>query len=116
MARQWRRIRGILDELINNSFQAGATVVDSRIEDQGDQFWVCVKDNGRGMSAELLEKARKLLSQPRRHEMEEYYGNLAGRTAKSSGLTIIGMMTDDFTIDSTPGEGTLVKVCIKKDS
>ena len=114
MAAEWRRIRGILDELINNSFEAGATVVESRIEDVGDHFIIHLKDNGHGMSPEVLEKAGKMLSQPRRRELEEYYGNLAGKTAKNSGLMIVGMMVDDHEISSEEGVGTEITVVVNR--
>ncbi len=114
MAAEWRRIRGILDELINNSFEAGATVVESRIEDGGEYFSIHLKDNGHGMSPETLEKAREMLSQPRRRELEEYYGHLAGKTAKNSGLMIVGMMVDDHEILSEKGVGTEITVVINK--
>ena len=116
VAYDWRKLKGILGELVSNSFQAGATLLESKIEDQGDRVSIYVKDNGHGMSKEILEKARKLLSYPRRHELEEYYGNLAGKSVKSSGLSIIGMMTDDFEIQSEKGLGTEVCVIIYKDS
>ncbi len=116
MASEWRKLRGILDELLGNAFQAGATVLESRIEDQGDRVIVYVKDNGHGMSKEILDKAKKLLSYPRRHELEEYYGNLAGKSVKSSGLSIVGMMSDEYTIESERGKGTEVSVIIHKSS
>ncbi len=115
MAAEWRKIRGILDELINNSFQAGATHVNSSIDDNGDKFTICVTDNGRGMSPEVKAKAESMLGQPRRPELEEYYGHLAGKTAKSSGLTIVGMMVDDYTLESEKGVGTEVTVVVRKE-
>ncbi len=116
MTAEWRRIRGILDELINNAFEAGATSVRSDIEDEGNRFIVRVRDNGRGMSPEIRERANKLLSEPRRRELEEYYGHLAGKTAKSSGLTIVGMMVDEHTLSSEEGRGTDITVVIRKES
>ena len=111
---EWRKIKGLLDELISNSFKAGATVLESKIADKDDKFVVRVKDNGKGMSEEILKKAKNLLGQPRRDELEEYYGELAGRTAKSSGLSIVGMMIDDFVIESKEGEGTEITLIIYK--
>ncbi len=115
MAAEWRKIRGILDELLNNSFQAGATVVESRIIDDGDAFTIIVKDNGRGMSEQVREMAEEMLGQDRRRELEEYYGHLAGKTAKSSGLTIVGMMVDEYTLETEKGVGTEITVRIIKD-
>ncbi|MFP4200846.1 MAG: ATP-binding protein, partial [Clostridia bacterium] len=68
MTSEWRRIRGILDELINNAFEAGAKSVRSDIEDEGDRFTIRVRDDGRGMSPETLDRANKSLSEPRRRE------------------------------------------------
>ncbi len=116
MTSEWRRIRGILDELINNAFEAGAKSVRSDIEDEGDRFTIRVRDDGRGMSPETLDRANKLLSEPRRRELEEYYGHLAGKTAKSSGLTIVGMMVDEHSISSKEGLGTDITVVVWKES
>lgn len=115
MAKERRRIKGLLDELITNSFNAGATDLQSRITEEDDKYTVYLKDNGKGMTAEQLEKANQLLDQPRRDELEEYYGELAGRTAKSSGLSIIGMMINDFELKSIPGEGTEISLYIYKE-
>ncbi len=104
----------MLDELINNSFQANATVIETRIEDHGDHYHVYIKDNGRGMSEATLAQAHEMLSQERRRELEEYYGHLAGKTAKSSGLSIVGMMIDDYTLISEKGVGTEIDLFIRK--
>ncbi|ACB83913.1 ATP-binding protein [Natranaerobius thermophilus] len=115
MTARWKRIKGLMDELITNSFKAGATVLESKIMDEDDKHIVYVKDNGKGMSEEKLEQAKKLLDQPRRDELEEYYGELAGRTAKNSGLSIVGMMVDEFEIKSEKGQGTEIKLIIYKE-
>ncbi|HEY4301264.1 MAG TPA: ATP-binding protein [Candidatus Didemnitutus sp.] len=46
-------------DLIDNSVEAGATEVDVWIEFKGDESWVRIADNGRGMSAKVLREAMR---------------------------------------------------------
>jgi len=114
MKRDWQSMQGILNELLSNSFKAGATNVESKIKIEKDKCVVWVKDNGRGLSGETLEEVQNKLSQPRRFEIEEYYGQLAGRTAKSSGLNIVGMMIDDYILETEEGKGTEITIFVER--
>jgi len=105
-----RRIRGIVDELIHNSLNAGANTVSVQILNQPEYFEVQVDDNGSGMEPEQVRDAEALLQQSRREELEDYYGDLAGVTGFGSGLTIVGMMVDEADISSEVGRGTKVRV------
>lgn len=109
-----RKLKGLLDELISNALKAGATEIESKISEKEDHYLVYVKDNGRGMSEKKLASAHKLLNQPRRDELQEYYGELAGRTAKNSGLSIVGMMIDEYKLHSEKGQGTEVSLIMYK--
>ncbi|OWZ82674.1 ATP-binding protein [Natranaerobius trueperi] len=109
-----QKIKGILDELLSNSFKAGATNIESKITSKDNKHVVYVKDNGKGMESDILEKAKEKLGQPRRDELEDYYGDLAGIAARNSGLTIVGMMIDDYVLISEPGKGTEITVIIDK--
>ena len=105
-----KHVRGIVDELMNNAIKAGATDIDVKVQmlDQGISIWI--KDNGRGMDSERLAKVRKNLNQPRRDELEEYYGALAGESMVGTGLSLVGMMIDEAEVTSSPGEGTEIRL------
>jgi len=92
----------ILD-LVQNSIEAGATVVSlAIIEDLGvDLFTIRVSDNGRGMKEEL-----------RRHVVDPF---VTSRTTRKVGLglPLIDMSTKrcdgHLTVRSSPGQGTVVE-------
>lgn len=108
-----RRLQGIVDELVGNALNAGATEVSASVKCKEDYCEVKVKDNGRGMDEKTLQAARKMLEQSRRHELEEYYGDLAGVSGASSGLSIVGMLVDSAEVTSKPGEGTTIIIRLK---
>ncbi|NCB38756.1 MAG: ATP-binding protein [Erysipelotrichia bacterium] len=109
-------IRGIVDEFVSNSMKAKASKIDVSIEVLDDFVTISAKDNGIGIPPEKLEELEEQLMQPRRHELEEYYGSLAGDSSMGRGLTLVGMITDDASIKSTPGVGTEIKVALKLNS
>ncbi len=106
-------IRGIVDEFVSNSIKAKATKIDVKIEVAGDYITIAVKDDGAGIKPEQLAELEEQLYQPRRVELEEYYGSLAGDSSMGRGLALVGMITDDASIESTPGVGTEIRVALK---
>ena len=109
-----RRLQGIVDELIGNALSAGATEISASVTCKESYCEIRVKDNGRGMDPKTMEAAKKLLEQSRRHELEEYYGDLAGVSGSASGLSIVGMLVDSAEIETKPGKGTTITVRLKK--
>ncbi len=108
-----RNIRGIVDDLFNNAIKAGATSIEASVNFDGDQVEIRVKDNGSGMDEEKLKEVEKKLCRPRREELEDYYGSLAGQSFQGTGLALVGMMTDRAEVKTSPGKGTEVTVYIK---
>ncbi len=108
-------IRGIVDELVSNSIKADATKIETCIEVCDEFVAITIKDNGKGISPEKLQDIEDLLTQPRRAELEEYYGSLAGESSMGRGLSLIGMMSDEASITALPEGGTLIKVALKLD-
>ena len=48
----------LITDLVQNSFEADATEITLNVEETGKKLNVVIKDNGKGMSAETLEKAQ----------------------------------------------------------
>lgn len=109
-----RNTRGIVDELFNNALKAGATTIEVQVDFSGDEVVIKVKDNGEGMDQQKLEEVKKKLERPRREELEDYYGSLAGLSFQGTGLSLVGMMTDSARIITDPGGGTEITVFMKK--
>lgn len=110
MTTEKEKLLGIVKELTSNALSAGATDVQVSVKMEADKTIITVKDNGCGMDEKKAEKVRKVLHQIRRDEIEDYYGALAGNSMMASGLNLVGMLVDDATVESRPGEGTTITV------
>lgn len=107
-------IMGVINELLSSSLGFGANKVTIDYEDLGAEIKVEVRDNGKGLGAQELKRVLELLNQPRRTEIEDYYGHLAGEWMAGSGMNLVGMMVDRAEVESGPG-GTCIKVYRKKN-
>jgi DNA topoisomerase VI subunit B len=70
-------------ELVDNSIEAKATEVDIKVEFDGENSWVIIADNGRGMSNEKLKEAMR-------------YGSDSEYDEKSLGKFGLGLKTASF--------------------
>ena len=105
-----RRIRGIVNELVKNALDAEARGIDVQIKNRRDYFEIQVEDDGKGMDPHQVEMVVDLLEQPRREELEDYYGDLVGVSGFGSGLTIVSLMVDEAEVKSAVGRGTTIRV------
>ena len=104
------KIQGIVKEFVANSLNAKAGDINVTIKAGNDKTTITVRDDGMGMDERTLEDVRKLLNQPRRDELEEYYGGLAGNSKTALGLNIVGMLVDQTEVESIEGQGTTITV------
>ena len=70
-------------ELIDNSIEADATEVSIKVEFDGENSWVMIADNGKGMSAEKLKEAMR-------------YGSASIYNERSLGKFGLGLKTASF--------------------
>lgn len=110
-----KKIQAIVNELLSNSLEAKATDVNINITKNNDEIIIKIVDNGKGMDEETLKYVRRILKQPHRKDMDEYYGSLAGGiTSKGSfgsGLNLVGFQVDQAEVESsTEGTSIIVKV------
>ncbi len=103
-------VRRITDALVANAMDAGATLIETEIFDDGDGVTIRVTDNGGGMSEAVRQAALRDLNQERHDEYDQYYGELAGEGPSGRGLVIVGYMIDRASITCTPGGWTVVEV------
>lgn len=104
------KIQGIVKELMSNSLNAEATEIKVQVDRGKEKTVIKVTDNGKGMDEKTLKGVLDLLNQPRRDELEDYYGGLAGNSQTASGLNIVGMLVDEAKVFSEEGKGTTVEV------
>jgi len=100
------KIQGIVKEMMSNSLNAEGSDIQVSISREADKTVISIKDNGNGMDEETLQRVCELLNQPRRDELEDYYGGLAGNSMTASGLNIVGMLVDEAKITSKVNDGT----------
>ena len=104
------KIQGIVKELMSNSLNAEASEIKVDVDRSAEKTTISVQDNGKGMDANTVQQVMELLNQPRRDELEDYYGGLAGNSQTASGLNIVGMIVDEAKVESSLNKGTTVKV------
>lgn len=104
------KIQGIVKELMSNSLNAEAAEIKVEVERESGKTIITVSDNGTGMDPKTVHQVMELLNQPRRDELEDYYGGLAGNSLTASGLSIVGMLVDEAKVESRLNKGTTVKV------
>jgi hypothetical protein len=91
-------------DLVQNAVEAGAAAIDVRIEQQGTRVRMDVADDGCGMDAETLAKARDPFhTAPGKHRRKVGLGlAFLQQAAEQTGGSL--------QIESTPGRGTHVRV------
>ncbi len=115
MSGEKEKIEGIVMALLANSLNSKASKIGVNVERDDISTTITVEDNGRGMNDKTIKIVKTTLNQPRRDEVEEYYGCLAGNCNCGSGLTIVGMLVDEAQVESKENEGTKIIVRRNKD-
>lgn len=113
------KIQSIVNELLANSLEAESRDININITRDKEEVTIKIEDNGKGMDEETLSHVEKILNQPYRKDMEEYYGSLAGisQTRKKSfgGLNLVGLQVDYSSVKSSD-EGTTVVLKRTRDN
>lgn len=100
----------IIDELLSYAIAEKASEIAINIKTEGSTIAITLSDNGRSaLSERQLEKLKRILNQPRRDDLEEYYGQLLGHGTHDSGLALIAAMTDRVEIE-TNDQGTIIRL------
>ena len=103
------KIKTIVDELLSNSLNADARDININVTRDGGETTITIGDNGSGMDEETLKYVRRVLKQPYRKDLEEYYGSLAGMESAKGGLNVVGMQVSYAEVESSK-EGTTILV------
>ena len=109
MKTEYSKILSIVNELLANSLEADSTDINVNITREKEEFIVKITDNGKGIDEKALKDVKRILNQPYRKDMEEYYGSLAGsghsREGNFGGLNLVGFQIDYADVKSSK-EGT----------
>lgn len=106
MIRERKKVQEIANELVTNAMRAKASKIEVTIEDLPESVRITVKDNGVGMPPAMVAHLRAALNSRRRDELTMLTGVDHSRT----GLMMVGFMSDEAELESTPGAGTQVVV------
>ena len=100
MLREKQKIVHLLDELVQYALQSHPQKVTITIEDLDDRVQISVQDEGARVNVEDCRRAQSLLSAPVGHELEDYYGGLAGEESFGlCNLRMVCMLIDGGTIE-----------------
>ena len=95
MLKEKHKIVQLLDELLQYSLEAGPQKVVITVEDLADQVQITLEEVGAQRSGEECRQAERFLNAPRRNELQDYYGGLAGEeSCGPCNLRVVGMMVD----------------------
>jgi anti-sigma regulatory factor (Ser/Thr protein kinase) len=100
----------LITDLVQNSIEAASTQITLRIEETETQLKVVIKDNGKGMSAAVLEKAR-----------DPFYSDGTKHKHRKVGLGLpfllqtAEMTEGEATIESEEGKGTTVSFTLNRN-
>ena len=94
-------IKEAVGALVENSLNAGAKKVTSKVEDENGKYTVFVKDDGHGMNEETKEKVKNLLE--KKEEKKD----------SSSSLEQLVNYINDFHLATREGAGTEITISIK---
>ncbi len=115
MLKQKTKIVGLLDELLNFALLAEPQKVTFAIEDLGERIQITVQDIGSQIGERECRQAERYLNAPRRNELADYYGGLAGKESCAlCDLRVVGMMVDGGRIE-TDDAGTRITVWWKPE-
>lgn len=93
-----KRITKIIDELINYFFSMGATDINLNLKEDPDAYRITFDCNYSCKDSSKLEKLDKYLHCEKQEEMEEYFWELTGDCDVDTELTLVGMMTDEASV------------------
>src|SRR6056297_3434391 len=95
-------------DIVQNSVRAKATLIEIIVNEnkENNLYTLIVKDNGCGMPEEILRQATNPFFTSRKTRKVGLGLSLLKQNAENA--------NGSFTIDSTPGEGTLVKAVFQK--
>ena len=101
----------MITDLVQNSIEAGATEITLNVEETDSNLNVVIADNGKGMDAETLEKAK-----------DPFYTDGEKHQHRQVGLGLpflfqtAEMTEGTANIESTPGKGTTVTFKLNRDN
>lgn len=101
MRKKYTTIKETIGKLMENSLEAGATEITSKVENENGKLTVFVKDNGHGMDRETMDKVKKMLETKK-------------DKAEPSSLEKLKNHLEDFHLASREGAGTEITLLLKE--
>ncbi len=89
----------IVSELMNFFFSMGAHDFSTHVLRDEKGFEICVESDYSGNPSSKIREMTRLLRMPRAREMEEYSWSLSGDISTGQEIYLVGIMTDDVTVE-----------------
>ena len=99
-----KRISLMVDELMNYLFYLGAKNIDIAVRNKPDRFEIYMEGDYNPEKDSKISALVMALATEKQEEMEEYYWGLAGDCDVDNELHLIGLMTDEATVDEIDGK------------
>ena len=94
------RVTKMAGELINDFLTfLKCNKISLVIQEDPDAFRIEISGTYNHLTDERLERLKNLLCQPRNYELEEMYWSLSGESDTDAELHLVGIMTDEVTIE-----------------
>ncbi|MBN1582548.1 MAG: hypothetical protein JXA89_17700 [Anaerolineae bacterium] len=115
MLKQKQKITHLMDELLHYVLETEPEQVVITIKDLPDRVQMSIDQVGTPRDEQECRRVERLLNAPRRNELRDYYGGLAGEEdCGSCDLRVVSMLIDGGHIEPTE-QGTRLTVWWKKE-
>lgn len=94
----------ISGELLSYCHLMGATDFHLDVKIQNNETVFAIKASPAEMTEEEMAVLKKDVGAPRRREMEQDYWGLSGESQSSTEMVLVGMMSDDTSVELKDGE------------
>ncbi|ONI38439.1 hypothetical protein AN640_02540 [Candidatus Epulonipiscium fishelsonii] len=99
MRHEIKKIAKITDELTTFFLEYNAKIVEIKLEETGENKIISVLAKQIDNVDEVIKEIKEHLSYERAIEMEEYYWELTGESECHDGLSLVGVMVDEASLD-----------------
>lgn len=107
MKHELQKVSKIVHEIVNFYLLNSSTKTDITVENKEDRSVIIAKSDDVKCTQEQIEEIRNLLKTNRQREVEGHYWQLAGEDELNKEFNLVGLMTDESSVEFENGSLTI---------